>query len=140
VWESLSFGNGFSSVKIILDFPKDQTIMIDKTRLKILLNNIFSNAIKYQDFDKPSDERFFKVSFEQSNDQYKFSFEDNGIGIPENQLPQIGTMFHRASYQSEGSGLGLFIAKQAIEKMNGQINFRSVLGKGTVILIAIKKD
>ena len=58
-------------------------------------------------------------------------FADNGIGIKENSLKRIFEMFYRATEQSDGSGIGLYIVKNAVEKLGGQIDVASQLGEGT---------
>jgi signal transduction histidine kinase len=58
-------------------------------------------------------------------------FADNGIGIDEPNLAKIFEMFYRATEQSDGSGIGLYIVKNAVDKLGGQINVSSKLRQGT---------
>ena len=58
-------------------------------------------------------------------------FSDNGIGISESNLSKIFEMFYRATEQSDGSGIGLYIVKNAVEKLGGQIYVASRVGQGT---------
>jgi signal transduction histidine kinase len=64
-------------------------------------------------------------------------FEDNGIGVEEQYLPRIFDMFFRASEQSEGFGLGMYIGKQTVEKLGGSIAIESTFGKGTTVSVRI---
>ena len=64
-------------------------------------------------------------------------FEDNGIGIDNKYLGNVFDMFFRATEKSEGSGLGMYIVKQAIEKLNGSVTVTSELNKGTQIRVEI---
>ncbi|MGC4021193.1 MAG: HAMP domain-containing sensor histidine kinase [Cyclobacteriaceae bacterium] len=64
-------------------------------------------------------------------------FSDNGIGIEETHLEKIFSMFYRASHHSQGSGLGLYIAKEAVSKLGGSIAVQSQVGIGTTFTITL---
>jgi signal transduction histidine kinase len=64
-------------------------------------------------------------------------FKDNGIGIDTENLNHIFEMFYRASEQSDGSGLGLYIVKNAVDKLGGTIQVESTLGEGTEFKITL---
>ena len=64
-------------------------------------------------------------------------FEDNGSGIREEYLNKIFTMFYRANTQAEGAGLGLFIVREAIDKLHGSIEVSSVYGEGTTFVVTL---
>jgi signal transduction histidine kinase len=64
-------------------------------------------------------------------------FTDNGIGISPNQIDNIFKMFHRATEKSDGAGLGLYIVKEVVEKLNGSIDVTSSLGQGTKFYIKL---
>lgn len=98
---------------------QDTAFFSDILRLKILFANIISNAIKYQDFDKKH--RFIEVRIKVETEKTILIFSDNGIGIEEAYLKDIYKMFYRATEASEGSGLGLYIVKQTVDKLKGQI-------------------
>jgi signal transduction histidine kinase len=72
-------------------------------------------------------------------DAYKacLRFSDNGIGIAEEYLGNVFKMFFRASAESKGSGLGLYIVKSVVEKLGGQITVQSQLGSGTTFEITL---
>jgi two-component system sensor histidine kinase VicK len=110
-------------------FPK---IYMDKERVGIVLQNLVDNAIKYTPaFGK------IDISFLLEKRFLKGSVKDNGVGIPEQEKAKLFTKFFRASnvmrMQTEGSGLGLFIVKNIIEKHGGQVEVKSQEGKGTEI-------
>ncbi len=107
----------------------------DKSRLNIIFNNLLSNAIKYANMrqQKP----FIKVKIEVTRKQAKVSIQDNGIGIHKNHLDKVFNMFYRANDMLAGSGLGLYIVKEAINKLGGEISLESELGKGTKIYFVI---
>jgi signal transduction histidine kinase len=61
------------------------------------------------------------------------SIKDNGKGIEKEHLPNVYKMFYRATDDGAGSGLGLYIVKEAVDKLNGQIDIKSEVGKGTIV-------
>lgn len=107
----------------------------DPIRVKTILTNIFSNAIKYQDLQKQNP--FIKIAAHVTEEFCDISIEDNGIGIEPALQDKIFDLFFRATDQSQGSGIGLFIVKDTIERLRGSIKVRSRLGKGTTFFIRI---
>jgi signal transduction histidine kinase len=106
---------------------------IDKERILLVLQNLVDNAIKYTpEFGK------IEIIIKKQDDKFlKVSIKDNGVGIPEKDKVKLFTKFFRATnvmrMQTEGSGLGLFIAKNIIEEHKGRIYIESEEGKGTKI-------
>jgi signal transduction histidine kinase len=109
--------------------------MTDRGRLKVVLKNLISNAINYSDPNKT--ESYIRISIEQENGFYSIQIADNGIGIPEDQLEHIFEMFYRANESSQGSGLGLYIVKETIEKLKGKVEVESSKGEGSTFKIKI---
>lgn len=107
----------------------------DMLRLKIIFNNLLGNAIKYADLNKP--DPFIRIEVETHADKALISIRDNGIGIEKKYMPEIGKMFFRATEKSEGSGLGMYIVMQAIERLGGSILIDSESGHGTSIRITL---
>lgn len=102
----------------------------DPWRVAEIFRNLISNAIKYRkDSTRFQPEVTVKVHVD--NLRADISFSDNGIGIEEKDLTRIFEMFYRATDKSDGSGIGLYIVKNAIEKLGGQINVASKPGQGT---------
>lgn len=106
----------------------------DPILLNIILSNIISNAYKYTN-DKVKS--FLKIDAKLKGKRLILQIEDNGIGIREEYMVKIFDMFYRATERSQGSGLGLYIVKQAVEKLNGNISITSIFGKGTKIKITL---
>jgi len=106
----------------------------DKFRIEIILSNLISNAIKYQNPEEV--EKKVIINAEINPQEAKFEIKDNGLGISVDAQEKLFTPFFRGDYQ-KGSGLGLYIAKEALEKMNGTIKMESVAGKGTNFIITI---
>lgn len=107
----------------------------DRWRLAEIFRNLISNAIKYRRLDIEAPTIRVKVRIQKSHAD--ISFSDNGIGIEPDKLLNIFDMFYRASTQSEGSGLGLYIVKNAVEKLAGQIDVFSRPLQGTEFKIIL---
>jgi PAS domain S-box-containing protein len=101
----------------------------DPWRIAEILRNLISNAIKYRKLDQVASEIGIKISIDHLRAEIAFS--DNGIGIDEKNLAKVFEMFYRATEQSDGSGIGLYIVKNAVDKLGGQISLASRLGQGT---------
>jgi signal transduction histidine kinase len=114
---------------------KGEDFYSDPWRLAEIFRNLVSNSIKYKRFD--IDHSFVKVSATITGKSASITFKDNGIGIEADKLPHIFSMFYRASTQSEGSGLGLYIVKNAVEKLGGQIEVFSEPLVGTEFKIIL---
>lgn len=132
----LSSLNIDQKIKVIVNIEKpDCNFAIDAVRMRIVLNNLITNAFKYH---KSSAEQFLKISINyNAAQQVIIKIEDNGEGIAEAHLSKIFDMFYRASATSDGSGLGLYIVKSMVEKMDGIIKVTSIIGTGTCFLITV---
>lgn len=108
----------------------------DPWRIGEIFRNLVSNAIKYRQTD--SGQPLVRVEISSVDGQeVKIVFADNGIGISEENLSRIFEMFYRATEQSDGSGIGLYIVKNAVEKLNGIIDVVSKPGVGTTFIIQL---
>lgn len=107
----------------------------DKIRLAEISRNLVSNSIKYQDSYKEL--KYVKVNINVTPKFGTITFEDNGVGIKNEYLKNIFKMFYRATESSEGSGIGLYIVKQAVEKLGGEIKVESKYGKGAKFTIKL---
>lgn len=135
--ESLRFSqDGSFKIKNLID--DRLKIRTDSQRLRPILNNLLSNAIRYRDLGK--EEQFVTIQAELINDGVKIEVSDNGIGIPKEHQKDIFKMFFRASKQSEGSGIGLYIVKETVEKLHGTVNLFSTEGIGTTFSIFLPNN
>jgi signal transduction histidine kinase len=107
----------------------------DALRMEIIINNIVSNAIKYMNPHVANP--YLNVEVHISPEQAALTFTDNGIGIKKEYLDKVFDMFMRGTEKSDGSGLGLYIVKQTVERLNGSISIHSVAGEGTKISLLI---
>jgi PAS domain S-box-containing protein len=133
--DSLKFMEGAEEVRSIREIDTPNPFFSDYGRLLIVFNNIISNAVRYRDTRK--EDSFLKIRIVTTADRAIIKFEDNGVGIHPDYQDNIFKMFFRASADSKGSGLGLYIVKGVVEKMNGSIYQESVYGKGTTFTIEI---
>lgn len=105
----------------------------DRWRVRIILSNIISNAIRYR--KDPGVSIAFQIKIV---DKHAFlEIKDDGKGIGKEHLDNVFQMFYRATDEGAGSGLGLYIVKEAIEKLNGVIRIESELGVGTTLKLEI---
>jgi PAS domain S-box-containing protein len=107
----------------------------DNIRLRTIVGNILSNAIKYSDPQK--DQPFINITISTDEEVCEIRFSDNGIGIEEQYLRKIFDIFFRGTTKSEGSGLGLFIVKDTIDRLKGTIEVKSKLGFGSEFIIRL---
>lgn len=123
------------NMEIITRVQQPVKFVSDITRVRIILNNIISNAIKYRSFNK--EKSFIIVEVKVTEKEAVISVEDNGEGIEESKLPHIFDMFYRATEKSEGSGLGLYIVKKVADKLNAKIDVDSLEMEGTTFTFTI---
>lgn len=127
--EELRYMPGSDRVKIINHVDENVVITMDEQRMTMILNNLLSNGIKYSNIY--NDEAFVKVKIDEKIDSWSLNISDNGQGVPDDHHDKIFEMFHRATVTSDGSGLGLFIVKEAVERLGGQILLTSTFGVGS---------
>jgi len=132
----LEYLENFEKVNVSINIKNSaHPFSSDPLRLKIIFSNIISNAYKY--LDKEKDENRLDIKGILKKSGLKILFHDNGIGINKNHLSKIFDMFYRATEKSEGSGLGMYIVKQSIDKLGGTIEIKSKEGEGTEIEVFI---
>lgn len=134
-FEKLMFMPGFDKLEKTVNIDQRTPYHGDAYRLSVILNNLISNAVKYRDFKKPK--QTLKVEASVQSSELTIEITDNGIGIQDYQLPKLFKMFSRATDQSEGSGLGLYIVKEAVDMLKGEITVASKAGEGTTFTLRI---
>jgi len=133
-FKELEFLRNALSIKRIVKIS-GSTFYSDESRLFEIFRNLISNSIKYLDYDKT--EPFIKITIKSDTSKVVITFEDNGVGIDPELQRYIFDMFYRANEKSDGSGIGLYIVKQAVEKLNGSIDVKSKKGESTRFLVTI---
>jgi signal transduction histidine kinase len=131
----IKFNKGASAIS--LDYTPDPSHVFrsDVNQMKIILSNLLGNAVKYHNLDQPNP--IIRVTFTRQKDYVEIAVEDNGQGIPPESVPKIFDMFYRASLSTEGTGLGLYIVREALNKIKGTIAVRSEVGKGSTFTIIL---
>lgn len=118
------------SLQFVNEIESPATILGDDVKIKIVIQNFISNAIKYTKANGQ-----IMVILRRENNHAKISVIDNGVGIPKEERPFIFQKFFRSSnvlrFQTIGSGIGLYISKYIIEMLGGKIGFESEEGKGS---------
>jgi len=129
------FSDASEKIKRIVEVNQQGIFITDKTRLSMVVNNLISNALRYH--NKDQDNPYLKIIVHATGTQAELQVADNGQGIDQKHLEYIFTMFYRANETSRGSGLGLYIVKEAIDKLGGTIKIESHLNVGTKVTIVI---
>jgi signal transduction histidine kinase len=133
--KELEYLDNFKSIKAKVQVKNSGiAFRSDPLRANIIFSNIISNAYKYYNAETKS---YLKIDITITPLNATIIFTDNGIGIKKEYHDKIFDMFYRATERSQGSGLGMYIVKQAIEKLEGTIQFKSEYGKGTTIKITL---
>jgi PAS domain S-box-containing protein len=133
-FKELEFLRNALNIKRIVKISRS-TFYSDESRLFEIFRNLISNSIKYLDYDKT--EPYIRITVKNYNSKAVITFEDNGVGIDPDLQEYIFDMFYRANEKSDGSGIGLYIVKQAVEKLNGSISVKSKKGEGTRFQVTI---
>ncbi|WP_109830490.1 sensor histidine kinase [Reichenbachiella versicolor] len=134
-FQHLNYLPGCSSLLKLVNVDAPVKYFGDERRISIVLNNLISNSIKYQ--KKDIADSFVNIEASVSKDYLVIEIEDNGLGIDTPYLKKIFDMFYRANPDAKGSGLGLYIVQETIEKLNGNINVESTFGEGTRFTVKI---
>jgi signal transduction histidine kinase/CHASE3 domain sensor protein len=133
--DDLKYLPNTAKIQVLVEIHGQAVYYGDQLRISIIFKNMMSNAIKYLNpFEEESYLRFcIRVSLEQA----EIVIEDNGIGIEKQYQEKIFDMFFRGTGQADGSGLGLYITRQTILKLQGRIHVESTPGKGARFLIIL---
>jgi signal transduction histidine kinase len=133
VIDALKFNIHAEKIEFLRAIDADLIVHSDRIRLTIILSNLIGNAIKYHDFSKKNP--FIEVGFHANPP--KIYVRDNGTGMTPEQREKIFSMFYRGSDRSTGSGLGLFITKEAVSRLKGTIEVETKAGEGSTFKVII---
>jgi PAS domain S-box-containing protein len=128
-FEELKYMECADRLKWRLNVVNQVPFYSDAFRLRIIFKNLISNAIKYMNLRRPDNFIWFTIDTDANAMQLKV--QDNGIGIDQAYIDRIFSMFFRATERSDGSGLGLYIVKQTVQRLGGTISLQSTLDEGT---------
>lgn len=107
----------------------------DPTRLEVILNNLISNSIRYRDDDK--DPPRLQLAVRANEQQAAIEVRDNGQGIDPAVRDKIFDMFYRGNHRSQGSGIGLYIVRETLNRLGGDIEVQSEVGQGTTFTVIL---
>ena len=135
--------NAFKELSYLENAPKIQTqinvpkkeFYSDRQRLVDIFRNLISNSIQYIHPSKKIN--FIHIDVSISDRYASIVIEDNGLGIEKSVIPKIFTMFYRGIEISNGSGIGLYIVKQTVEKLGGNISVESVVSEGSKFFVTL---
>jgi PAS domain S-box-containing protein len=134
-FEHFNFLDNLKNINKSIDVRETCEFTSDRGRIQIILNNLISNSIKYIDLKK--NEPFISIKVDVNPQEARIMVEDNGEGILPEMQSRIFDMFVRATEHSSGSGLGLYIVKEVVDKLNGKIRVHSEFGKGSVFTVTL---
>jgi PAS domain S-box-containing protein len=114
---------GFERLKIQKTINFEGTLSVKQSRLNMILENLISNAIKYQDVSKESS--YMTISAYNEDSHFVLEVKDNGLGIPKNQQDKLFSMFKRFHPRiAFGSGLGLYLMKKSADVLEGKVSYQ----------------
>jgi signal transduction histidine kinase len=133
--QQMKFIKGFDRIRANVQVNQSSLFYSDTQRIRAIVNNLISNSVKYMDYSKSNPS--IEISAEVNKHRATLSFKDNGIGINSAYLPKVFTMFYRATSQNEGTGLGLYLVKETVQRLGGTIRLESEEGNGTTFYITL---
>jgi len=134
-YDQLQYMDKLKGLKRINEIDEDIHFYSDQKRIAIVLNNLISNAIKYSVSSKS--DTFIKTRIKKTEQGVSIHVVDNGEGIDNEHIHRIYDMFYRASEQSVGSGIGLYIVKEVVQKLKGTIEVQSQKYHGSEFIVRL---
>ncbi len=135
IFDEVRYIDGYQTVSKNVNVHPGPPFSCNKMRLNMILLNLVSNAVRYCDAQKAGP--YLKIEVFPEDTKAVIVVEDNGIEIADELQARVFDMFYRATEKSDGSGLGLYIVKETVERMNGSIVLESGKGNGTRFTISI---
>ncbi|HOY49234.1 MAG TPA: PAS domain S-box protein [Flavobacteriales bacterium] len=135
VMDELRFVPGAETIRFVNEIGPNVNLNSDPARLRVILSNLISNAIKYSDPSKL--DCFVKVTCKEYPLLLEIEVEDNGIGIAAEHHKRIFDSYYKLSDRSDSNGLGLSNVKDAVQKLQGTIEVESTLGLGSIFKIQL---
>lgn len=135
MFESMRYNESINHIQFSVEITQDCKLVSDRNSFYLIMNNLLSNAIRYQKTNKSTS--IIKISGVVNQAACKLSIYDTGIGIEKENLDKIFNMFYRATSIKDGSGLGLYIVKESLNKLGGTIEVNSEKNEFTTFYIQI---
>lgn len=124
----------FRNIRFIKNIHRQIEFYSEWAIVNTIIQNLVENAIKYS---HPEKEAFVRIAITQEDEHIRIEVEDNGVGIPADYQAKIFDMFFRANDRIDGTGLGLYILKRAVERLHGHVTFKSQVGTGSTFMILL---
>ena len=124
-----------SDFEISVNINQETIFFSDNSKIRVILNNLFSNSVQFQ--KREDSEKRILISIKVEEAIATIMVQDNGIGIDEKYQNEVFNLFTRATKKNVGTGLGLYMVKEAVEQMGGKIELDSVFSEGTTIKIEL---
>ncbi|WP_192346375.1 hybrid sensor histidine kinase/response regulator [Algoriphagus sp. Y33] len=122
-------------IKVDIKINQEYVFYSDDAKIRVILNNLFSNSVQFQKADESN--KKINLSITVTESEATIVLEDNGIGIEDKHHPEVFNLFSRATQKNVGTGLGLYMVKEAVEQMGGKINLKSVFGESTIFEVIL---
>lgn len=122
-------------IHIDIQINQENSFSSDDAKIRVILNNLFGNSVQFQRVDQIEKRISLRVDVAES--EAVIVLEDNGIGIEEKHHADVFNLFTRATQRNVGTGLGLYMVKEAVEQMGGKIDLESVFGSGTTFKVTL---
>jgi len=136
-WQKLEYLHKETAITTTLGIEGDIAFFSDGTRLLNIITNLMSNAIIFGARDR---ERIIAIDINIFETNATISINDNGIGIKQDVLPHVWQMFFRGSEESRGAGLGLYIVREIVGRLKGNISITSQAGQGTTVTVVVPNE
>jgi signal transduction histidine kinase len=124
----------FNKIRFIAEIDTDLEFYSEWAIFNTILQNLIENAIKYA---RPTKNPFVRILIRASGENILLMVEDNGMGIAPEHQEKVFNMFFRANDLTQGTGLGLYILKRAVERLDGQVNFVSTINVGSTFTVLL---
>jgi signal transduction histidine kinase len=128
--KKLAYRDPDQAINWLIDVEQQTILKTDRDRLQVIMNNVLTNAMCYRASARRA---IVSISAKITQDELKVSIVDNGIGIRPEILPKVFEMFYRGTEKSQGAGLGLYVTRETIKRLNGTIEIESRLENGTTV-------
>lgn len=123
--------DGFEDINFNINIPEELKFESNVQMLNSIMQNLLQNAIKYRRPHSDSHTPFVIVNALKTKHGIKISIKDNGMGINQNEIDKVFDLYYRSTTVIDGTGLGLYITKNAVEQLNGTITAKSMVNKET---------
>ena len=131
---SFTYLPNYKNIDFMIKLDQGLKYYCDETLINTIISNLIENSIKFSRIDI---EAKIEIKVIKNRNLLHIEVNDNGVGIDNKVQSKIFNMFYRAHLSSTGSGLGLYLLKNAVEKLNGGINVSSEVGKGSSFIIEL---